>query len=152
MLHSRGPGRKSQQELEREQNLSQYTNNNDFMNLDENMFELDSESRDLIFGNSPCRLARANTGIGRNGMNENGNQQRDRQNDPSAMQTDSTTDMNTILSQMPTPVSNDIRAQRDTSTFMSPLQVDRRGYEQFENVNFQPHGNEEVPIRPYNVG
>lgn len=59
-----------------------------------------------------------------------------------SMQTDSN-DLNTILAQMPTPVSNDIRAS-ETNTFMSPLQVDQQSYDRMNGVQFSTHGNDEV--------
>jgi hypothetical protein len=64
--------------------------------------------------------------------------------EPSPMLTDNN-DLNNILAQMPTPVSNDIRAATTSANaFMSPLQVDQPGYDRMSGVSYQSHGNEEV--------
>jgi hypothetical protein len=61
------------------------------------------------------------------------------------MQTDSN-DLNNMLAQMPTPVSNNIRASSDPNTFMSPLQVDQQAnYDRLNGVQYSPaQGNEDV--------
>jgi hypothetical protein len=60
------------------------------------------------------------------------------------MQTDSN-DLNNILAQMPTPVSNNIRASSDTNSFMSPLQVDQQsGYDRINGVQYNSQPNDEV--------
>jgi hypothetical protein len=60
------------------------------------------------------------------------------------MQTDNN-DLNNILAQMPTPVSNNMRASSDTNTFMSPLQVDQQsGYDRINGVQYNSQQNEEV--------
>jgi|SRR5579859_5038268 len=64
--------------------------------------------------------------------------------EPSPMMTDSN-DLNNILGQMPTPVSNDLRASTSNS-FMSPLEVDQQGYDRMNGVPYQSHGNDEVFI------
>ena len=117
----------------------------DFMNLDDNLFGLDSESRDLIFGYHPVsstssiELTRC---PGRSGMDDNTNNIPNQHYEPSPMQTDSN-DLNNILAQMPTPVSNDIRAST-SNAFMSPLQVDHQGYDRMNGLPYQSHGNDEV--------
>ena len=113
----------------------------DFMNLDENIFSLDAESRELIFGKFLFLKDHTNCDIGRTGMGES-NGTRDQQYDKSSMQTDSD-ELNTILRQMPTPVSNDIRAS-ETNSFMSPLQVDQQNYDRMNGVQFSTHGNDDV--------
>lgn len=75
-------------------------------------------------------------------MNDNTNNIPNQHYEPSPMQTDSN-DLNNILAQMPTPVSNDIRAST-SSTFMSPLQVDQQGYNRMDGVPYQSHGSDEV--------
>ena len=114
-----------------------------FMNLDDNLFELDSESQELIFGKfrvSNLLLVLIATTIGRSDMDDN-NHSHNQQYDPSAMQTDS--DLNAILARMPTPVSNDIRATDHQNSYMSPLQVDQQGFDRYDN-SFPSHRNEEV--------
>lgn len=117
----------------------------DFMNLDDNLFGLDSESRDLIFGASPHSFSCSSEltyPSGRNGMDDNTSNIPNQHYEPSPMQTDSN-DLNNILAQMPTPVSNDIRAST-SNAFMSPLQVDQQGYDRINGVQYQSHGNDEV--------
>jgi hypothetical protein len=64
--------------------------------------------------------------------------------EPSPMLADNN-ELNNMLAQMPTPVSNDIRASTTSANaFMSPLQVDQPGYDRMNGISFQPHGNEEV--------
>src|ERR1700724_3160640 len=109
--------------ITREQEL-QASYHADFMTLDDNLFGLDSESRDLIFGSPsfPTRFFPVLTCLpGRSGMDDNSNNIPNQHYEPSPMQTDSN-DLNNILAQMPTPVSNDIRAST-SNAFMSPLQV-----------------------------
>lgn len=117
----------------------------DFMNLDDNLFGLDSEGRDFIFG-TLSRCSTCSPGLtyvpGRNGMDDNTSNNPNQHYEPSPMQTDSN-DLNNILAQMPTPVSNDIRAST-SNAFMSPLQVDQQGYERINGVQYQSHGNDEV--------
>jgi hypothetical protein len=62
----------------------------------------------------------------------------------SPMQTDNN-DLNNILAQMPTPVSNNLRASSDSNAFMSPLQVDQQtGYDGINGVQYNSQSNEEV--------
>ena len=75
-------------------------------------------------------------------MND-GNNVQNHQYEASPMQTDNN-ELNNILAQMPTPVSNNIRASSDANTFMSPLQVDQQGYDRLNGVRYSHHGNEEV--------
>jgi hypothetical protein len=75
-------------------------------------------------------------------MNDSNNVQ-NQQYEASPMQTDNN-DLNNILAQMPTPVSNNIRASSDANSFMSPLQVDQQGYERLNGVRYSHQGNEEV--------
>jgi hypothetical protein len=129
-----------------ERELQATTYGEDYMNIDDNLFGLDSDGRDLIFGIS-CRFSRstrwkANPYSGRNGMSDNTNH-RSQQYEPSPMQTDSS-DLNNILAQMPTPVSNNIRASSETNSFMSPLQVDQPGYDRLTGVQYPPQGNDDV--------
>ena len=80
---------------------------------------------------------------GRTAMNDTNNNQ-PQHYEPSAMQTD-TNDMNNILAQMPTPVSNNIRASSETNTFMSPLQVDQQGgYDRANGVQYPTQSSEDV--------
>src|SRR5208282_4903244 len=98
------------------------------------LFGLDSEGRDLIFGTLfptfPILLTGTRLTLvyeGRAGMsNTNNNQSQHYETSP--MQTDNN-DLNNILAQMPTPVSNNIRASSDANSFMSPLQVDQQNYD-----------------------
>jgi hypothetical protein len=71
-------------------------------------------------------------------MDDNTNNIPNQHYEPSPMQTDN--DLNNILAQMPTPVSNDIRAST-SNAFMSPLQVDQHGY---DRIAYSSHGNDEV--------
>jgi len=72
----------------------------------------------------------------------NSNQSRHYETSP--MQTDNN-DLNNILAQMPTPVSNNMRAYSDTNTLMSPLQVDQQsGYDRINGVQYNSQQNEEV--------
>jgi hypothetical protein len=80
--------------------------------------------------------------IGRNGMNENTNHPQNQNYEHQQMRNDST-DLNNMLAQMPTPVSNNIRAS-EANTFMSPLQVDQQSYERMNGVQYPTQGNEEV--------
>lgn len=75
-------------------------------------------------------------------MDDNTNNIPNQHYEPSPMHTDSN-DLNNILAQMPTPVSNDIRAST-SNAFMSPLQVDQQGYDHINGVQYQSHGNDEV--------
>jgi hypothetical protein len=77
-------------------------------------------------------------------MDDNTNNIPNQHYEPSPMQTDPN-DLNNILAQMPTPVSNDIRASA-SNAFMSPLEVDQHGYDRMNGVPYQSHGNEEVCI------
>ena len=121
-----------------------------FMNLDDNLFGLDSESRDLVFGtphhaflavhHCPSALICL---TGRNGMNDSAvpNQHH---YETSPMQTDNA-DINNILVQMPTPVSSNMRAAPDGSNFMSPLQVDQEGnYDRMNGVAYSHQEGQEV--------
>jgi hypothetical protein len=74
-------------------------------------------------------------------MNENSQNQN---YDSSGMQNESH-DLNNILAQMPTPVSNNIRAS-ETNSFMSPLEVGQQGYDNRMNGVQYGHsqGNDEV--------
>jgi hypothetical protein len=47
---------KEHRDLTRDSDLQASYTEEDFMNLDDNIFELDSESRELIFGNSRFNL------------------------------------------------------------------------------------------------
>lgn len=76
-------------------------------------------------------------------MNDNNNNVQNQQYEPTPMQTDNN-ELNNILAQMPTPVSNNIRASSDANTFMSPLQVDQQGYDRLNGVRYSHRGNEEV--------
>jgi len=135
----------SQNGLTHEQEIqAAYTE--DFMNLDDNIFSLDAESRELIFGMSLGVFFLGQTltvTIGRTGMGDT-NHSNNQPYGSNSMQTDSN-ELNTILAQMPTPVSNDIRAS-ETNTFMSPLQVDQQSYDRMNGVQFSTHGNGEVYI------
>jgi hypothetical protein len=75
-------------------------------------------------------------------MADNNNVQNQRY-EPSSMQTDNN-DLNNILAQMPTPVSNNIRASSDVNSFMSPLQVDQPNYDRLNGTRYSHRGNEEV--------
>jgi hypothetical protein len=79
-----------------------------------------------------------------NDSNNNNNNPQTQQYEPTPMQTDHH-DINNMLAQMPTPVSNNIRATSDSNNFMSPLQVDQQGgYDRLNGVQYPPAGNEEV--------
>lgn len=75
-------------------------------------------------------------------MADNNNIQNQRY-EPSSMQTDNN-DLNNILAQMPTPVSNNIRASSDANAFMSPLHVDEQNYDRLNGTRYPRRGNEEV--------
>ena len=64
--------------------------------------------------------------------------------DPVPIQTTSQ-DLNNVLAQIPTPVSNNIRAS-ETNAFMSPLEVGQQGYDRMNGVQYShpPQGNEDV--------
>jgi hypothetical protein len=80
---------------------------------------------------------------GRAGMSDTNNNQ-SQHYETSPMQTDNN-DLNNILAQMPTPVSNNIRASSDANAFMSPLQVDQQsGYDRINGVQYNSQSNEEV--------
>jgi hypothetical protein len=126
----------------------------DYMNLDDNIFGLDSEGRDLVYGTHthpqtktlivpPHRLLTGPSG--RNGMADHAaTNQHHYEGTP--MQTDNS-DID-MMAQMPTPVSNNIRAAPDGSTFMSPLQVDQQGaYDRMNGVAYahQSGSEETVP-------
>lgn len=81
-------------------------------------------------------------------MSDNTNH-RNQQYEPTPMQTDSG-DLNNILAQMPTPVSNNIRASSETNSFMSPLQVDQHGYDRLTGVQYPPQGNDDVNQNTFN--
>ena len=81
-------------------------------------------------------------------MNDSNNVQ-NQQYEASPMQTDNN-DLNNILAQMPTPVSNNIHASSDANAFMSPLQVDQQGYDRLNGVRYSHQGNEEVCQRVSN--
>lgn len=78
-------------------------------------------------------------------MAENNNVQNHQQYESTQMHTDSG-DLNNILAQIPTPVSNNIRVTSDTNTFMSPLQVDQQGYDRMNGVQYPTRGNDEVRL------
>ena len=121
-----------------------------FMNLDDNLFGLDSESRDLVFGTSHHPLLVVHHCpspliclAGRNGMNDNAAPNQHNYG-TSPMQTDNA-DINNILAHMPTPVSTNMRAAPDGSNFMSPLQVDREGgYDRMNGVSYSHQEGQEV--------
>jgi hypothetical protein len=145
-MHNPGSGDRNQSGLAHEHQI-QASYNEDFMNLDDNLFGLDSEGRDLVFGTSKhsiplgSRLTLAYEGT--NTMSDTNNDQ-PQHYETSPMQTDSN-DLNNILAQMPTPVSNNIRASSDANTFMSPLQVDQQnGYDRINGVQYNSQPNEEV--------
>jgi hypothetical protein len=58
-MHNPGSGDRNhnelaqQQQQQQQQHQIQASYNEDFMNLDDNLFGLDSEGRDLIFGTAP---------------------------------------------------------------------------------------------------
>jgi hypothetical protein len=154
--------------LSHDQQIRAYSE--DFMSLDDNLFGLDSEGRDLVFGTNPPHhphsfLSRPLiassphlssacsspltflTSTGRNGaVNDSAVSNHHHQHyDTSAMQTDNA-DINNILAQMPTPISNNMRANPDGSSFMSPLQVDQQGpYERMNGVAYAHQEGQEVP-------
>lgn len=148
-MHNPGSGDRNHSGLAHEHQIqTSYTE--DFMNLDDNLFGLDSEGRDLIFGTFfptfPILLQWTRLTLvyeGRAGMSDTNNNQ-SQHYETSPMQTDNN-DLNNILAQMPTPVSNNIRASSDTNTFMSPLQVDQQsGYDRINGVQYNSQSNEEV--------
>jgi hypothetical protein len=121
---------------------SQAVYSEDLMNLEENLFALDAESRELIFGRIPSVWRQTKSSPGRTGMGDS-SAASNSQYDGSTMHPDPN-ELNNMLSQMPTPVSNDIRASQ-TSSLMSPLQVDQQNYERMNGVQFSTHSNDEVP-------
>lgn len=143
-MHNPGSTNGNQSGLTQEQDL-EAPYSEDFMNIDNNLFGLDSEGRDLIFGmsnsNNSSDQAKYNNCIGRSNMNDNNTQ--NQQYEPTPMQTDNN-DLNNILAQMPTPVSNNIHASSDTNSFMSPLQVDRQSYDRLNGARYPHRGNDEV--------
>jgi hypothetical protein len=151
--------------LPHDQQIRAYSD--DFMSLDDNLFGLDSEGRDLVFGTNPPHphsflsrplfassphLSSSSsprtflTSTGRSGsVNDSAVSNHHHQHyDTSPMQTDNP-DINNILAQMPTPISNNMRANPDGS-YMSPLQVDQQGpYERMNGVTYAHQEGQEVP-------
>ena len=155
-MHTPGSGDRNHggivQEQPQRQPIQGSSYNEDFMNLDDNLFGLDSEGRDLMFGTSPLLNYYVMTGArltlvyeGRTTMSDSNNNQ-SQHYETSPMQTDNN-DLNNILAQMPTPVSNNMRASSDSNAFMSPLQVDQQnGYDRINGVQYTTQPNEEVSL------
>jgi hypothetical protein len=158
--------------LPHDQQIRAAAYSDDFMSLDDNIFGLDSEGRDLVFGTNPPHprsffvsrplvassphLSSSSspsspltflTSTGRNGaVNDSAVPNHHHQHyETSPMQTDNA-DINNMLAQMPTPISNNLRANPDGSSFMSPLQVDQQGpYERMNGVAYAHQDGQEVP-------